>query len=101
MLKNLLISEVRVKILSALLLDKGVTYHVRGLVRKVGAEINAVRRELENLESIGLVFKRQSSNRLYYTINTDHLFFPDLLSLFSKEEGLGYELIQNQKEQNH
>ncbi|MBN1162204.1 hypothetical protein JXA34_00495 [Patescibacteria group bacterium] len=95
MLKNFFISEVRVKILKLLLLNPDENYHVRAVVRAVDAEINAVRRELENLISIGFLTRRQSSNRLYYAVNTEHPLYPEMLSLVAKEEGIGKAIIEN------
>lgn len=89
MLNKLLVSEVRVKILKLLLLNPKRSFHVRAIVRSVGAEINAVRRELDNLLEISLVTRRQSSNRIFFEINTDHPFYSDLLSLVAKEDGIG------------
>jgi hypothetical protein len=76
------------------------SYHVRGLVRAVKTEINAVRRELDRLTNATLLRKRQSGNRIYYSVNTSSMFFPELLSLVSKEEGLGAEIIKNSKKLN-
>ena len=98
MLNNLLTSEVRLNILKLLLLNSQRGYHVRGIVRAVDAEINAVRRELDNLFEIELVKRRQSSNRIYHRVNTEHPFFNDLLSLVSKEEGIGKKIIENEEE---
>lgn len=97
MLKELLISEVRLKILKLLLLNPNKSYHVRAIVRAVGAEINAVRRELENLNSINLLRKRQSSNRLYYSVDTSHPFYSEVLALLGKEDGLGGLILKNLK----
>ncbi len=98
MLINFFVSEVRVKLLKILLPQPEKSFHVRALVRLVGTEINAVRRELTNLLEIGLLRKRQSSNKIYYTVNTSCKYFPELLSLISKEEGLGAQIIDNAKE---
>ena len=98
MLQQLFVSEVRLKILKLLLLNPDKSYHVRAIVRAVGAEINAVRRELDNLIGINLLRKRQSSNKLFYTVDTTHLLYSDLLSLLSKEEGLGGKLVKRLKE---
>jgi len=97
MLKDLFVSEVRVKILRTLLTNPDKPYHVRGLVRAVKTEINAVRRELDRLTLAGLLRKRQSGNRIYYNVNTASSYFPDLVSLISKEEGLGADIIKNAK----
>lgn len=98
MLQELFVSEVRIKILKLLLLNPDKSYHVRAIVRAVSAEINAVRRELDNLIGINLLRKRQSSNKLFYTVDTTHLLYSDLLSRLSKEEGLGGKLVKRLKE---
>ena len=97
MLNKLLVSEVRVNILKLLLLNPNRAFHIRAIVRQVGAEINAVRRELDNLLEINLVSRRQSSNKIFYQIETSHPFFSDLLSLVAKEDGIGAAIIKNEK----
>jgi len=95
MLKNLFVSEVRLKILDLLLVQPEEPLHVRAIVRKVDAEINAVRRELNNLTTIGLLDKRQSSNKIFYTVNKSHPLYSELLSMLAKERGLGSDIIKN------
>ena len=93
MLNKILVSEVRVNILKLLLLNPRRPFHIRAIVRQVGAEINAVRRELDNLFEINLVTRRQSSNKIFYQIETSHPFYSDLLSLVAKEEGVGAAIV--------
>lgn len=97
MLKDIFVSEVRVKILKIMMLNPTKQYHVRALVREVGTEINAVRRELARLTGIGLLRRRQSSNRIYYAVDTNSLYYPELLSLAAKETYVGADLINNAK----
>ncbi len=97
MLNKILVSEVRVNILKLLLLNPNRAFHIRAIVRQVGAEINAVRRELDNLFEINLVTRRQSSNKIFYQIETQHPFYSDLLSLVAKEEGVGAAIIKNER----
>jgi len=97
MLNKLFVSEVRVNILKLLLLNPKRGFHIRAVVRQVNAEINAVRRVLDNLFEIGLVTRRQSSNKIFYQVNTQHPFYQDLLSLVAKEEGIGAAIIKNEK----
>jgi len=97
MLNKLFVSEVRVNILKLLLLNPKRGFHIRAVVRQVNAEINAVRRELDNLFEIGLVTRRQSSNKIFYQVDTQHPFYQDLLSLVAKEEGIGAAIIKNEK----
>lgn len=97
MLKDIFVSEVRVNILKTMLPNPEEQLHVRAIVRAVGTEINAVRRELKRLYKLGLMKKRPSGNRIYYFVDTSHAYYPELLSLVAKEEGLGAEIIKNQK----
>jgi len=70
-------------------------YHVRGIVREIKEEINAVRRELDRLESAGIFKKEPRGNRLYYFLRPDYPFYGDLLSIVAKTTGLGAEIIAN------
>lgn len=60
-------------------------YHVRGLVREMKEEINAVRRELQNLESIGILTSEKRSNKLLYTLNKESIFLKELKNLLRKD----------------
>jgi len=97
MLDKLLVSQVRLKILRTMLTRPSEQFHIRGLVREVGTEINAVRRELSNLESVGLLFSRRSGNRIYYTVNVHSTYYPELLALIAKTYGLGANVIAGAK----
>lgn len=97
MLEKFFISEARIMMLKLMLLHPDTQYHVRLISREIGAEINAVRRELERLEDVGLLIKRKSSNRVYYRVNTNHVFYSDLLSMVAKETGLGKDILDNVK----
>lgn len=94
MLENIIVSKVRIKLLEIFFTDPAEMYHVRGLVRKTSEEINAVRRELANLEEAGILKKEQRGNRLYYWLNQNYVYFPELISVFTKETGLGSQIIK-------
>ena len=55
MLEQLFGSKTRVKLLSLFLNNPEKAYFVREITRKTGTPINAIRRELSNLEEIGLL----------------------------------------------
>ncbi|MFZ5844911.1 MAG: winged helix-turn-helix domain-containing protein [Patescibacteria group bacterium] len=95
MLSDLIISRVRVKILTLFLTHPGAIFHVREIVRQVGEEINAVRRELAHLEKAGIVTKEQRANRLFYAVRRDYPLYYDLLSLVGKTSGLGWDIIKH------
>lgn len=94
-LSDIITSKVRIKILELFFADIKEMYHVRGIVREIKEEINAVRRELAKLEGVGILKSEERGNRLYYSVRPDYPFFGDLLSLVSKTTGLGKELIAN------
>lgn len=96
MLNDLLVSEVRVKILK-LFFDSGALefYHVREIARKIGTEINAVRRELSRLSRAGVVKKEPRGNRLYYRLREANPFYSDLYNLVNKESGLSRKILDN------
>lgn len=95
MLKDLLISKVRVKLLEIFLTDPNQMYHVRDLVRRTAEEINAVRRELAHLEQSGILKKESRGNRLYYWFRKDYPLYDDLLSIIAKSTGFGAQLLKN------
>ena len=68
---------------------------MRGVVREIGEEINAVRRELTKLENDGMLRKEPRGNRVYYSLRPEHSFFGDLVSMAAKTTGLGKAMIEN------
>ncbi len=94
-LTDFMISKVRVKLLQLLLETPGEMFYVRELTRRSSEEINAVRRELSRLQSIGMVKSERRGNRLYYQYNQSYNFFPELLSLVVKTTGIGRQIIKN------
>lgn len=95
LLEDLIISRVRVKMLSLFLGNPGMIYHVRDIVRKVGEEINAVRRELAHLEKAGLLSKEQRANRLFYRVRKEYPLYYELMELIGKTTGLGWDIVKN------
>ena len=94
---DIITSKVRIKILELFFSNLGEMYHVRGIVREIKEEINAVRRELARLESAGILKNEKRGNRLYYWVRKDHPFFGDLVSMVAKTKGLGAEIVTNRK----
>lgn len=89
MLKKLFISKVRLSVLEKYLYDLKASFHVRGLVRELDEEINAVRRELINLEDAGVLKSRKEGNKLVYTINPKCPILPELRTMFFKYSPIG------------
>ncbi len=94
-LSDIITSKVRIKILELFFSNLKELYHVRGIVREIGEEINAVRRELTKLEADGILRKEPRGNRIYYSVRSEHPLFGDLVSMVSKTTGLGKSIIDN------
>lgn len=90
MLEHLFGSKTRVKLMMLFLNQPEEAFFIRELTRKINTQINAVRREIENLSRFGLITemeeadngqaKRPGLKRKYYKINVN---FPLLLEIKS------------------
>lgn len=95
MFSDLITSKSRVKLLNLFLSHPYEMFHIRECVRRIGDEINAIRRELQLLEKHGILVKEERSNRHYFTLNKSYPFYFDLLSLGAKTIGLGADVLKN------
>ncbi|MFH0819734.1 MAG: hypothetical protein V1892_01745 [bacterium] len=93
MLEQLFGSKTRVRLLRLFLSNPDNSYYIRELARKVGVQINAIRRELINLQKIGLLNSYQppaSSNqdklKNYFKVDTNFVLFNELRTLFLKSQ---------------
>ncbi len=94
MLQDLMVSKVRVKLLKVFLSQPKEMFYIRQLVRLLSEEINAVRRELQRMEKLGMVKRENRGNRIYYWFNKDYPLYGDLLSMVAKSAGLGGEIVK-------
>lgn len=94
-MEELFISKVRVKLLQLFLSSSEPLIHVREIVRRVGEEINAVRRELLRMEKFGMVVSEWRANRRLYHFRKDYIFYPQLLGFVVKSTGVGGAIIKN------
>lgn len=99
-LEQLFGSKTRARLLGLFLLNPKTDYFVRELTRKIGAQLNSVRRELMNLSTLGIIIekvkpvaatepgkkvnKSLSQKKKYYAANPSFMLFEDLKSLFTK-----------------
>ncbi|MBD3329811.1 hypothetical protein GF357_04950 [Candidatus Dojkabacteria bacterium] len=86
MLDKIFISKVRVKLLQLYTKKPDLSLHVRGLVRELDEEINAVRRELNNLEDAGILQSEKKGNKLMYSIDEGCPIIPELKAMFRKDD---------------
>ena len=99
MIEHLFGSRTRLKLLQIFLAHPEKYYYVRELARMSGAQLNAVRREIANLQRVGLVaqikpvrtdddseIKNERSK--YYHLLSDSLLYPELRDLLVKVQML-------------
>ena len=67
-IKKLFGSNTRTKLLGLFLNNPLESYYVREITRLIDEQINSVRRELTNLEEIGLVQKFERDRKVYYQL---------------------------------
>jgi DNA-binding transcriptional ArsR family regulator len=94
LLRPLLVSKTRAKLLALFLNNPGKIFYVRELVRAVGEQINAVRAELASLEKAGVLSSENRANRKFYGFRKDYIFRAELAKIIAKASGLGGDVIR-------
>ncbi len=84
-LEKLFGSKTRAKLLSLFFKSPDQSFYVREITRVIEEQMNSVRRELLNLESIGVVKNEAFDNKVYYSANTKHPYAHALSEIFSKK----------------
>lgn len=105
-------SKTRARLMALFLQHPKESFFVRELTRRIDAQLNSVRRELQNLIEMGFILEKQavdgvkskslSDKKKYYSANTDFILFEDLRSMFQKmqillKQNLVQEIDQNGK----
>jgi predicted transcriptional regulator len=83
-LELLLPSKVRRKLLELFLMNPDDAFYIREIERRVQEDFQAVRRELERLETTGLLVSRREANLKYYQLNHNFALVPELSSIIAK-----------------
>lgn len=82
MIEQLFGSKTRVKLLKLFYSNPNRSFFVREITRKIGEQINSVRRELSNLLSIGIITSDNTNNKLYYEVNQKYEYYEPLKQIF-------------------
>lgn len=97
-MKDIFISGVRVRIIKLFLTNPEAQFHVRDITRRVGVEINAVRRELSRLHRIRFLKRTPRGNKVFYSVRPDFVFLDELLGMVAKETSLGRAILDKREE---
>ncbi len=93
-LKTLLGSATRAKLLSHFVLHPGEAFHVRELERILGEPASNLLRDLRRLQAIRLLESQRSGNQVRYTLDRKHPLYEDLQRLVLKTAGVGTVLFE-------
>lgn len=88
MLDKLFGSNARVKLLQLFLFHDQTTFFIREISRQLGLQLNSVRRELTNLEKMGILIVESKGDKKFYQVDKSYLLFNELKALFVKSQML-------------
>ncbi|MBU0629150.1 MAG: nucleotidyltransferase domain-containing protein [Nanoarchaeota archaeon] len=84
MIEEIITSNTRRKLLTLFLTNPKTRFYIRELEKKTGDYVNSIRKELTNLESIGLIIEEKVANLKYYSVNEKCIIYPELKSMILK-----------------
>jgi hypothetical protein len=85
-LEKIFSSRSRAKLLQLFFENPDKQYFIREIVRLIDEQVNSVRRELLNLDSLGIVKSEAYENKVYYSANARHPFFRPFIEIFGKKD---------------
>jgi len=94
-LKKFFSSGARVKILQHFLKNPNEKFFIRELVRILDEQINSLRRELLNLEEIGLLKSKEKDRKKFYFVDENFPFLYELTTIILKCDEKNWQLLKN------
>ena len=82
-LERLFGSKTRTKLLQLFFGNPDKSFYVREITRVIEEQINSVRRELLNLDGVGIIKNETFDNKVYYSANMKHPYSHALTELFN------------------
>lgn len=95
MLEKIITSRTRRKILELFFHHPEKTHYLREIVRQVGDEVNAVKRELDILSVEKLLLREKRLNKVYFFLNKHYLFYEEFFRIFAKTTFLSRLILEN------
>jgi len=94
LIKSLITSKTRVKLLLKFFLNPQNSAYLRGLSEELEESTNAVRLELNRLESANMLNSRKAGNKKMFSVNKSHPLFKDVNQIVRKYLGIDI-IIEN------
>lgn len=98
MLKTLITSNTRIKLLMKFFLNANAESYLRNLESEFGDSTNGIRLELNKFEEAGMLKSEFKGNKKFFKANTDHPLFPEIHSILLKH--IGIDELLNQLHEN-
>lgn len=95
MLQHIIPSKARRKILALFYLQPQDHHYLREIVRSVKEEVNAVKRELDILADAKILLKERRLNKVFYSLNKQHLLYEDFIRIFAKQSVIAQLIYDN------
>lgn len=95
MLEKIIPSKTRIKVLELFFHNPTEHYYLRRVVRDIGQEVNAVKRELDILEGEHVLTKEKRLNKVFYAINKNYILYDEFVRIFTKTDSLAVNLVKN------
>jgi len=95
MLEHIIPSKARRKILQLFFHHPNESFYLRKIVRDIGEEVNAVKRELDILFGSKLLHKEKRLNKIFYTLNKSYPLYDEFLRIFAKSTLLADMIYKN------
>ncbi len=95
MLKQLISSNLRVRVLEHFFFHPGEEFYVRQLASALDEPPATVGRELSHLEDVGILASRPIGNQRHYRLNENCPILDDLRNIFLKTSGASAELANS------
>lgn len=87
-ISRLFSSKIRIKLLDIFLSLPNARFYIRELERKINEEAKNISRELQNLETLGLLISEKHGNRRFYSPNENFFLYPELKGIIFKTTGV-------------
>jgi len=94
MLESIITSKTRLRLLIKFFVNSKNHSHLRGLAEEFGESTNAIRKELNNLTSAGILVKHSDKNKIDYQANVKHPFYANIRDIIRKY--LGFDMLLEQ-----
>ncbi len=98
MLEHFFMSRTRIELLTLFLTNPDRDYYVRELAQHTGITLPSISKEVRNLHAADFIKASRRGKSIFYTVNKEHLLYPEMKSIIYKTTALGDSVREHLKE---